>query len=180
LCRLFSAAVATLFWLNSALPASANSGYPCKPHEDPWIEVVRLHNILKFWCGRRTVAAYDVALGKPGFETPLGSFWIQRLVPDPTFVNPFTRAEIPPGRRNPLGVRFIGFNYDVARDVYTGLHGTTEESERLIGTNVSHGCVRMRNQDILQVYTWVSTFMEETKANVIIWIRETPFEGSSE
>lgn len=178
--RLLSACIATLVGLNVALPASATSGYPCEPHEDPWIEVIRSQNSLKFWCGRRTAATYDVALGKPGFETPLGSYWIQRLVPNPTFVNPFSRAQIPPGPKNPLGVRFIGFNYDPARDVYTGLHGTTTESERLIGTNVSHGCVRMRNEDILQVYTWVAAFTEESKTNVIIWIRETPYELSDQ
>ena len=37
------------------------------------------------------------------------------------------------------------------RHIY--IHGTPEES--LIGVPVSHGCIRMRNQDLLKLFEWV-------------------------
>lgn len=46
---------------------------------------------------------------------------------------------------NPLGTRWIGLD---AADV--GIHGTN--SPWLIGLPVSHGCIRMHNQDIEALY----------------------------
>ncbi len=36
---------------------------------------------------------------------------------------------------------------------YIYIHGTAQES--LIGVPVSHGCIRMRNRDLLQLFDWV-------------------------
>ncbi|WP_448572469.1 L,D-transpeptidase, partial [Trichothermofontia sp.] len=58
---------------------------------------------------------------------------------------------IPPGPDNPLGPRWIGFWTDGKN--FIGFHGTPNES--LIGQAVSHGCVRMRNQDIQALYAQV-------------------------
>ena len=40
------------------------------------------------------------------------------------------------------------------RDRYIYLHGTNQES--LIGTPASHGCVRLSNQDIIEIYEKVA------------------------
>jgi len=55
---------------------------------------------------------------------------------------------IPPGPSNPLGVRWIGFAHGPGWTV--GIHGTPMPN--LLGRAVSHGCVRMRNADVIRVY----------------------------
>jgi hypothetical protein len=50
-----------------------------------------------------------------------------------------------------LGVNRGGRVDTLKRYIY--IHGTSEES--LIGTPVSHGCIRMRNQDVLMLFDWV-------------------------
>jgi hypothetical protein len=54
----------------------------------------------------------------------------------------------PPGPENPLGARWIGFWTDGNNAI--GFHGTPHE--HLIGQAVSHGCVRMRNTDVIELY----------------------------
>ena len=55
-----------------------------------------------------------------------------------------TRATIPPGPNNPVGVVWIDINVP-----HYGLHGTPEPSH--IGHTESHGCVRMTNWDAARV-----------------------------
>ncbi|MEN3230204.1 L,D-transpeptidase [Methylorubrum rhodesianum] len=53
------------------------------------------------------------------------------------------------GPGNPLGPRAL-YLFDGARDTLYRIHGTTEP--RSIGTDVSSGCIRMFNQDIIDLY----------------------------
>jgi L,D-transpeptidase ErfK/SrfK len=89
--------------------------------------------------------SYPVAIGKAGWETPTGSFKVLQTQRDPAWQHPFSGKIIPPGRDNPLGAGWIGFWTDGTNQI--GFHGTP--NERLVGQAVSHGCVRMRNKDIL-------------------------------
>ncbi len=50
---------------------------------------------------------------------------------------------------NPLGARAL-YLYQGGRDTLYRLHGTNEP--RSIGSNVSSGCVRLVNQDIIDLY----------------------------
>jgi lipoprotein-anchoring transpeptidase ErfK/SrfK len=52
---------------------------------------------------------------------------------------------IPPGNGNPIGPRWIGLN----QKGY-GLHGTNELHS--IGQAASHGCIRLRNSEIKQLF----------------------------
>lgn len=56
------------------------------------------------------------------------------------------------GLTNPLGARAL-YLYDGDRDTMYRIHGTTEPST--IGTNVSSGCIRMFNQDVIDLYNRV-------------------------
>ncbi|NEP56883.1 MAG: L,D-transpeptidase family protein [Symploca sp. SIO2G7] len=96
-------------------------------------------------------ANYPVAIGRSGWETPTGSFEVIQMVSYPTWQHPFTGELIPPGPDNPLGVRWIGFA--VKGENYIGFHGTP--NEELIGQAVSHGCVRMRNKDVVSLFKQV-------------------------
>lgn len=97
------------------------------------------------YLGEQAQASYPVAVGKPGWETPTGTFQVMHMVKNPTWKNPFNGTVVPPGPANPLGDRLIVFT-PIGNKGYAGFHGTTNES--LIGQAVSHGCVRMKNNDI--------------------------------
>ncbi|HUH77773.1 MAG TPA: L,D-transpeptidase, partial [Devosia sp.] len=56
------------------------------------------------------------------------------------------------GATNPLGPRAL-YLYRDGRDTLFRLHGTTEPYT--IGTNVSSGCIRLMNQDIIDLYARV-------------------------
>jgi lipoprotein-anchoring transpeptidase ErfK/SrfK len=99
--------------------------------------------------------SFPVAIGKDGFETPTGQYHVEEMVVHPDFVkydNSVTPARpikyIPPGPLNPLGERWIGFAHGEGWTL--GFHGTP--NPELLGQAVSHGCVRMRNADVVKVY----------------------------
>lgn len=56
---------------------------------------------------------------------------------------------LPGGPGNPLGPRAL-YLYRDGRDTYYRLHGTVEPKS--IGTTVSSGCIRLFNQDIIDLY----------------------------
>ncbi|WAL62702.1 L,D-transpeptidase [Thermocoleostomius sinensis] len=101
--------------------------------------------------GDEVKASYPVAVGKPGWETPPGSYQVISMLQDPGWISPFTGEEIPPGPDNPLGDRWIGFWTDGRN--YIGFHGTPNRES--VGQAASHGCVRMFNEHIRQLYEMV-------------------------
>ncbi len=101
--------------------------------------------------GKNSIKSYPIAIGKPGYETPQGSFNIFSREKDPTFKNFKTGAIIPPGKNNPLGVRWIGVWTDGKTQI--GFHGTNRP--HLIGKAISHGCIRMHNKDVIALYNQV-------------------------
>jgi L,D-transpeptidase ErfK/SrfK len=95
----------------------------------------------------RVVKIYNTAVGKPSTPTPTGTFKILRRVVDPVWsANGKTVA---PGKSNPVGTRWIGLD----KKGY-GIHGTNAPSS--IGKSASHGCVRMRNADVEDLYKLVA------------------------
>jgi lipoprotein-anchoring transpeptidase ErfK/SrfK len=53
------------------------------------------------------------------------------------------------GRLNPLGARAL-YLYQGGRDTLYRIHGTNEP--RSIGRDVSSGCIRMLNEDVIDLY----------------------------
>lgn len=99
--------------------------------------------------------SFPVAVGKPKFPTPTGRFRINEMVKNPDFLvfdfnNPTKKpsGRVPPGPRSPLGLRWIGFAE--AHGWNVGFHGTAKTE--LLGQAVSHGCVRMSNEDVVKLY----------------------------
>ncbi|MBO9997888.1 MAG: L,D-transpeptidase family protein [Cyanobacteria bacterium SID2] len=103
---------------------------------------------VSFYQGNRLERQYPIAVGQPGWETPTGTFTVLDKIAYPTWQHPITGARIPPGRDNPLGDRWIGFWTDGTHQI--GFHGTPDES--LVGQAVSHGCLRMRNAHIRELF----------------------------
>jgi lipoprotein-anchoring transpeptidase ErfK/SrfK len=93
--------------------------------------------------GGRLVKVYPIAVGKHSTPSPNGSFHIASRVVKPTWYQP--GKVVPTGPANPLGTRWMGLGYKGY-----GIHGTNRP--RSIGQAASHGCIRMRNQDVEDLF----------------------------
>ncbi|PWK56783.1 L,D-transpeptidase [Silicimonas algicola] len=71
---------------------------------------------------------------------------------EPDVYGPFSKG-IPGGRANPLGARAI-YLYRGNRDTYYRIHGTNDPAT--IGNSGSAGCIRLFNQDAIDLYNRVS------------------------
>jgi L,D-transpeptidase ErfK/SrfK len=131
-------------------PATA---IPATTVEEPPLKLVlkRKERRVYVYKGDKVVNKYPVAIGKPGWETPLGEFQVLTMELNPTFKSFKTGRVVPPGPDNPLGVRWIGIWTDGKTQL--GFHGTNEPE--LIGQAVSHGCIRMYNKDVTKLYEQV-------------------------
>ena len=89
---------------------------------------------------------YPIAVGKKSTPSPSGNFQIASRVVKPTWYKP--GKTIGPGPANPLGTRWMGLGYKGY-----GIHGTNVPSS--IGKAASHGCVRMRNHDVEELFELV-------------------------
>jgi len=86
---------------------------------------------------------YPIAVGARGTPSPNGDFMIINHAKDPVYRG--GDMEIPPGKDNPLGTRWMGLSLKGY-----GIHGTNLQSS--VGKAVSHGCFRMRKQDVEELY----------------------------
>jgi lipoprotein-anchoring transpeptidase ErfK/SrfK len=91
----------------------------------------------------RIVKVYPIAVGASSSPSPTGQFQIVNRLTDPTYYSP--GVEIPAGKNNPLGTRWMGLSQK-----RIGIHGTNEPKS--IGRNASHGCIRMRNADAEELF----------------------------
>ena len=90
---------------------------------------------------------YTVAVGKPTTPSPTGTFTIARRVKNPTYSH--NGKTVLPGPGNPVGTRWMGLSVKGY-----GIHGTNEP--RSIGKAASHGCIRMAQKDLEEIYELVS------------------------
>ncbi|MEH2412543.1 L,D-transpeptidase [Nostoc sp.] len=104
------------------------------------------------YAGDEVIASYPIAVGKKGWETPTGSFQVIHMRHYPIWRHPITGKVFQAGTDSPLGDRWIGFWSDGRNEI--GFHGTPDID--LVGTAVSHGCLRMRNSDVRLLYEQVS------------------------
>jgi lipoprotein-anchoring transpeptidase ErfK/SrfK len=97
---------------------------------------------------------YSIAVGQVGMETPAGLYHVQNKAVDPSWHVPQSEwagdlagKVIPPGPENPIKARWMGI-FDGA-----GIHGT--DAAHSIGTAASHGCIRMRIPEVIELYDQV-------------------------
>jgi murein L,D-transpeptidase YcbB/YkuD len=104
---------------------------------------------LVVYDGDRVLRAYPVAVGKLGHDTPTGQFEISHAEWNPWWHPPTHRPwaanerVTPPGPNNPMGRVKMFFS-----PMYF-IHGSPEHGS--IGTAASHGCVRMLNDDAIEL-----------------------------
>jgi lipoprotein-anchoring transpeptidase ErfK/SrfK len=94
-----------------------------------WIDISTSHHLLKLFDGNRLIKAYPIAVGKMLSPSPSGTYKI-------------VNKQSNPG--GPFGVLWMGLSKP-----HYGIHGTNNQAS--IGKNVSHGCIRMFNNDVLEL-----------------------------
>ena len=111
---------------------------------------------LTLYKNLKPARTYGIAVGQVGLETPAGLYHIQNKAVDPAWtmpnsdwVAPGDRGKVVPGGtpENPLKARWLGIFAGA------GIHGTDAESS--IGSAASHGCIRMRIPDVIELYDQV-------------------------
>lgn len=95
---------------------------------------------------------YGIGVGREG-ETFSGTFTLSRKAKWPDWrptprmraANPRLPAHMPGGPGNPMGARALYVGSTLYR-----IHGTTENWS--VGRDLSSGCIRMTNQDVIDLY----------------------------
>jgi L,D-transpeptidase ErfK/SrfK len=150
-------------------PASGSNG-GALPGAESGLQLVldrqaRLLRVLENGQERRR---FPVAVGMPGWETPVGEFQVLEKARYPVWEHPQTGRLQPAGPANPLGSRWIGFHrdcngrkgwdgdqvLDVKGCVAAGFHGTPHRWT--VGRAVSHGCVRLYDEHVRELFELVS------------------------
>jgi lipoprotein-anchoring transpeptidase ErfK/SrfK len=116
------------------------------------ITVDRAHFRLRLFKRLRISKRYGVAVGQPAYPTPTGLFSITNKQVNPAWTAPnspwageLAGTTTPGGApSNPLRARWMGITNGV------GIHGTSQEGS--IGSRASHGCIRMRVADVIDLY----------------------------
>lgn len=149
----------------------------------PRIEVSVGAQTLQLWDGPRLVKqwACSTSLKGTGFQegsnkTPVGAFRVAEKFGEGAALHTIFKGrkvvgEWSPGERmeeDLILARILWLDGGEARNAntkqrYVYIHGTNQE--RLVGQPTSHGCVRMHNEDVAELYEAVGT-------GTPVWINE--------
>jgi hypothetical protein len=116
------------------------------------VTIDRAHFKLRLFKRLKFSKSYGVAVGQPAYPTPTGLFSITDKQVNPAWTAPnspwageLAGTTTPGGSAsNPLRARWMGITNGV------GIHGTSQEWS--IGSRASHGCIRMRVADVIDLY----------------------------
>jgi lipoprotein-anchoring transpeptidase ErfK/SrfK len=119
-------------------------------------------NYLYFVMPNRKAIRYGVATGKEAYGWT-GTAFVRRKVEWPQWMPPEemmrrwpefgvyrSHGPLAGGPDNPLGARALYLHDPSGKDTLYRIHGTNEPEK--IGQNVSSGCIRMRNIDVVDLY----------------------------
>lgn len=141
------------------------------PTEGKWIVINKDKRILTLYEGKKVYAKYPIAVGNPPSLTPSGKYTIANRIINPAWGGGGYAKPVAGGSpNNPLGYRWLGISLK-GGGAY-GIHGNNRPYS--IGTNASHGCIRMINSDVEKLFeivqvsnpVWLGTNSELTKWGV--------------
>ncbi|MBM0740925.1 L,D-transpeptidase [Phormidium sp. CLA17] len=131
-----------------------------KPNQDQplRLEIKLSLRRVTLYRGSAVVKSYPIAVGRAGWETPKGTFQVKQMFRDPAWIHPLKKGIVIPGGdpENPLGRYWIGF-WSNGKN-WIGFHGT--DNPKSVGTAASHGCIRMYNKDIEELFKKVNLGIE--------------------
>ncbi len=112
---------------------------------------------LLLYNGAKLEKVYRCAVGMRRYPTPQGTFKVTGKAVNPAWHNnggdwaAHMPAYIAPGRNNPLGTRALYLSASGIR-----IHGIPASENRSIGHAASHGCIRLKNSDAVNIYPRVA------------------------
>ncbi|TCS92347.1 SH3 domain-containing protein [Hazenella coriacea] len=136
----FMLAVLTSYALPGSIEAATTPDYK--------IEVNKKTNKLYLYKNGSVSKVYPVATGRTTALTPEGTFPMVVKISKPGW------KHIPGGLpENPLGERWNGISVNGDNGRMYGIHGTN--NPKSIGSSASSGCIRMHNNDVIQLYNTI-------------------------
>jgi len=133
--------------LNRVRPERIKVGQKLKVVPGPFSAFVDLSDFsLTVHAQGYFVKRYAIGIGADN-STPIGTFSVKKKLKNPTYYGPdgVIDADDP---NNPLGERWIDIG-----DSY-GIHGTIDPKS--IGKAESRGCLRLNNEDVVEVYDFLT------------------------
>jgi lipoprotein-anchoring transpeptidase ErfK/SrfK len=132
-----------------------NYQYPEEEYKlDSNVQIVihrRSHTLQVLDTEGRIYREYPIAVGKAAWPTPQGKFHVLKKIENPVFQSFRTGGLTAAGKANPLGQYYVQYHEGKVGEF--GIHGTDQEDS--IGKSASHGCIRMHNKDIAELYQLV-------------------------
>ena len=126
-----------------------------KPGQAIFVSLSECH--LYFYVDGKVSRDYPCTPGMSGYDTPSGDWTLSYKDPAPTWYNPHSDwsknmpETIGPGASNPLGLRAL--EVSCGGGIY--IHGTTNYGQ--LGSTGSHGCVRLANENVVELFDLVET-----------------------
>ncbi|HET6424788.1 MAG TPA: L,D-transpeptidase family protein, partial [Planctomycetaceae bacterium] len=140
--------------LNQIDPKRIRDGQRLKVIRGPFSAVVELSdysmtvNLQGYFVKR-----YAVGIGKDD-ASPIGKHAVLNKVVNPQYTTPDGKVISGDDPANPLGERWIDLGHSY------GIHGTIEPDS--IGRAASRGCIRLGNEDVIEVYNFLVNGSEVT------------------
>lgn len=122
----------------AALPAQAETS----------IRISLKDRYLTLFDDGKVIGKYPIAIGAPETPTPAGDYAITKMDPRPIYHK--KGKVIAPGPKNPVGVRYMAY-VQIGSGEYA-IHGTAWPNWVKLRAAVSLGCIRMLNNDVIQVF----------------------------
>jgi lipoprotein-anchoring transpeptidase ErfK/SrfK len=143
--RRATAGLVAVFLLMVTLPSFAQqSGNSAEKQRSPRVVLVSLADRrLAVLEDGNVLAYFPVAVGAEESPSPTGEFQIVSRVVNPGYYH--EGVVMAAGAGNPVGTRWLGLNLKGY-----GIHGTN--APRSIGHARSHGCIRLKNRDVEQLF----------------------------
>lgn len=157
LAQKFHTTVSALKELNKLKKDTIYIGQKLRVVPGPWrIEASKSNRQLKLinraQKEERVFAVYDIGIGRQN-RTPSADFVISIRLRHPEYIAPDGSIHPYGSAENPLGDYFLKLAQPTAADrplAGYGIHGTGNEAE--VGRSLSHGCIRMKNDEVKQLY----------------------------
>ena len=140
--------------LNRITPERLRAGEEIKVIQGPFDAIVELSNFrLTVHAHGYVMAIFPIGVGQQS-STPQGQFAVLNKLSNPTYYGPdgVIGRDDP---NNPLGEYWVDLGNSI------GIHGTIDPNS--IGQACSQGCIRMKDEDIAQVFDLLTT-----KSRVVI------------
>jgi lipoprotein-anchoring transpeptidase ErfK/SrfK len=122
-------------WIASREVRTAKTNY--------WVQVLQSGHRLKLYRGKKVLISTPAAIGKTDTPTPGGAYYLTELLQPPN----------PNGDYGPYAYGLSGQSTALTdfngHDPVIGIHGTNQP--KLLGTSVSHGCIRISNPMITRL-----------------------------